>query len=154
MEERVTQPRVTVIEGRRTLVVERTPPLPPELSLLLNGGRDAGGRFWPSLRVASREPLVLGGARTECAAQDHRLTVWLHGFYTGSDGISRTLRLLACRDCGSVCVRDVSFDTLAHLPPGRSGPRRRHHVLAWYSGSTRDAYVTFGLEARPGRRCE
>lgn len=133
-------PRVTVIEGRRTLIVERHPPLPPTLALLLEGGRGPDGRLWSWLAVTARQALHVGGAAASCLRDDHRLSRWLDGLHTGSDGLTRNLRLLACRDCGAVSVRDVSFDTLARLPTGGQAPRRRDHQLGWYSG------------ARPGQR--
>lgn len=130
----MTDPHVEVIEGRRTLVIERRPPLPPTLALLIEGGRDAHGRTWSPLRVAHSQPLRIYGARQSCLGQDHRLAAWVEGFHTGSDGVARHLALLACQDCGSVCVRDRSLDTLPFLPMGRQA-RRKDHVLAWYSGS-------------------
>lgn len=140
--------RVETIEGRRTLVVERTPPLPAALATLLEGGRDHAGRYWSRLAVTRREPLRLGGARAACLADDHRLRLWLEGLFAGSDGLTRSLRLNACADCGAVCVRDVSSDSLAAYDPAGHGEvrparrplRRKDHVIGWYSG------------ARPGQR--
>ncbi len=129
------EPRVTTIEGRPVLVVERTPPIPPTLDLLLNGGRDALGRPWTAMRVVARRPVHLAGSSASCASDDHRLSAWLDGFHTGSDGVSRTLRLVLCDDCGAVCVRDVSFDRLPGLSPGRQAPRRRDHIIGWYTGA-------------------
>ena len=131
--------RVTTIEGRRTLVVERVPPIPDHLQLLLEGGRDAAHRPWKAMRVRRRYPLLLGGTRADCGAQDHRLTRWLDGIHVGSDGRTRDLRLLCCQDCGSVCVRDVTLDWLPGLSTGGQGLRRRDHVIGWYSGSRRGA---------------
>lgn len=133
--------RVAIIEGQRVLVIERTPPIPDDLALLLEGGRDRAGRIWTPLRVISRQPLRLDGTRAACLEQDHRLLPWVEGFHTGSDGISRALHLLACRDCGSVCVRDISFDTLDGLRVGRRGAARRNHVIGWYSGARRGQRV-------------
>lgn len=127
--------RLTTIEGRPVRVIERTPPIPPTLDLLLNGGRDAAGRPWSAMRVAARRALHLAGSSAACALDDHRLTTWLDGFFTGSDGIARTLRLLVCDDCGAVCVRDVSFDRMPGLELGRLAPRRRDHVIGWYTGA-------------------
>lgn len=127
--------RVEMIEGTPTLVVERTPPIPPTLALFMEGGYDESGRRWLPLRTTIRRRLSLSGARASCADQDHRLADWLDGFYIGSDGIGRSLRLLACRDCGAVCVRDVSFDTLPGLSTGGRAPLRRDHVLGWYTGA-------------------
>ena len=134
-------PRVTTIEGHRVLVVERRPPLPPTLALLLEGGRDAAGRRWGPVRVASRDPLAIAGARQACLEQEHRLRRWVEGFHTGSDGVVRFLSLQACADCGAVCVRDRSFDGLDQLPAGRRPLRRRDHVLGWYSGARRNQRV-------------
>jgi hypothetical protein len=136
----LAEPRVTTIEGRRVLVVERTRVLPDQLAVLLNGGRDGTGRLWPPLRVAFRRRLTLGGARSECLSEDHRFTDWLEGFHNGSDGLVRYLHLDVCADCGAVCVRDASVDTLPGLPAARRAPRRKSNVIGWYSG------------ARPGQR--
>ena len=127
--------RVIKIEGEDVLVVERTPPLPPTLNLLLEGGRDPSGRLWAPLRVVVRHQLQLGGARPECERQEHRLGPWLEGFHTGADGIGRSLRLLACRDCGAICIRDATYDSLPGLPPGARGPGRRNLILGWYTGA-------------------
>jgi hypothetical protein len=137
------EPRVVTIEGRKVLITERRPPLPPSLQLLLEGGRDATGRYWAPLRVLKRRPLQFAGARSACLAEDHRLIDWLDGFHVGSDGFTRSLHLAACEDCGSVCVRDASFDTLERLDPQGRGealsvrrpPRRKDHVIGWYSGA-------------------
>ncbi|HEX5013015.1 MAG TPA: hypothetical protein VFV72_02565 [Candidatus Limnocylindrales bacterium] len=129
------EPRVAVIEGERVAIFERQPPLPPTLVTMLEGGRDASGRPWAPLRVTVRYPLRLGGARPECARQDHRLSLWLEGFHSGSDGLTRYLHLQACADCGSVCVRDASYDTLENLPTGRLPLRRRDKVIGWYTGA-------------------
>lgn len=128
--------RTTTIEGRRVLVVDRTPPLPPTLELLLNGGRDRTGRVWSALRVAFRDPLRIGGAARACVSnQDHALRRWLEGFYLCGDGKSRYLSLHACAACGAVCVRDRSVEDLpVRLPAGRR-PLRRDHVIGWYTGA-------------------
>lgn len=140
---RVPDPSVQIIEGRKTLVVERRPPLPSSLQLLLEGGRDAAGRIWSPIRLIASRRLVLAGARYACLGQDHRLTPWLEGFHTGSDRVARFLSLAACSDCGAVCVRDRSFDSLDRLPTGGQKPRRKDHVMAWYSGA-RPANRTYG----------
>lgn len=137
------EPHLATVEGHRVLVIDRDPPIPGSLSLLLEGGRDEAGRPWAPLRVVVQYPLRLGGARSACLEQDHRLKPWLEGFATGSDLQNRYLHIHACQDCGSVCVRDASFDTLeAHDPTGRGAvsksrlaPRRRDHVIGWYSGA-------------------
>jgi hypothetical protein len=123
------------IEGQRVRVIERTPPIPASLDLMLDGGRDGSGRYWASLRIVSRLPLRLAGPRPECLREDHRLGAWVEGFHTGSDGETRFLALQACRDCGAVCVRDRSFDTIDHLPTGRLPLHRRDHIVGWYTGA-------------------
>lgn len=133
--------RVMTIEGVRVRVIERNPPIPPSLALLLNGGRGPDGRLWQPVRVAMRWPLVLGGARAECVQQDHRLRPWVEGFHSGSDGLARYLSLQACADCGAVCVRDRSVDTLDGLSAGRRPLRRRDEVIGWYSGARRNQRV-------------
>lgn len=129
------EPYVATIEGHRVRVIERRPPLPESLHLLLEGGRDEASRPWSPLRVVVQYPLRLRGARSACLEQDHRLAPWLEGFATGSDGQTRYLHLNACADCGSVCVRDASYDSLEGLPTGSLAPRRRDHVIGWYTGS-------------------
>lgn len=117
-------PRVAVIEGRPTLITERRPPLPPRLGDLL-----------ARLRVY---PLRIAGWRSECSQQDHRLVPLADGSYLCSDGIRRELRVLICADCEAACVRDVTVDSLPGLRPGRHAPRRRDHVIGWYSGARRN----------------
>lgn len=131
----MTHERVMTIEGQRVRVIERTPPIPTTLELMLNGGRDGLGRFWAPLRVVSRLPLRLTGPRAECLREEHRLGPWVEGFHTGSDSVTRYLALMACRDCGGVQVRDRSLDTLDKLPAGRLPLRRRDHLIGWYSGA-------------------
>ena len=133
MEARLPEPRRTVIEGRPVVVIERKVPLPPTLALLLEGGRDADGRLWPAMRVLWRHPLHLGGATSDCLAEDHRFADWLGGFHQGSDARTRQLRLMACQDCGGVSVRDVSADVPETVT--RQQPRHKDHQLAWYTGS-------------------
>jgi hypothetical protein len=127
--------RVMVIDGQRVAVFDRPKPIPASLALMLNGGRDDAGRVWMPLRQVVNHTLRIGGARPECAQQDHRLKPWVEGFHTGSDGVARYLHLTACADCGSVCVRDSSIDSLTGLPTGRLAPRRKSHVIGWYSGA-------------------
>jgi hypothetical protein len=119
-----------VAHGVTAAVYERPRPIPARLELLLQGGEG-----WRPLRVISRRPLYLGGAAMSCATDDHRMRDWLEGFHTGSDAIVRHLKLLACADCGAVCVRDASVDNLPGLRPGRLAPRRRDRVIGWYTGS-------------------
>lgn len=139
----LAESRVITLPEGRVRVYERQPPIPPTLALLLEGGRDRTGRPWLPLRVVTRNSLHLRGARSECVREDHRLTTWVEGFQTGSDGVARFLLLQACADCGAVCVRDRSFDSLDQHDPQRRGsarpsrlaPRRRNHVLGWYTGA-------------------
>lgn len=127
--------RVMVIDGQRVAVFERPTPIPASLGLMLNGGRDQAGRVWQPLRQVVNHTLRIGGARAECAEQDHRLKPWVEGFHTGSDGVARYLQLNACADCGAIAVRDASFDALEGLPSGRLALRRKSHHLGWYTGS-------------------
>ena len=129
------------IDGRPVIVVERNPPIPASLELLLEGGRDASKRLWTAMRVTARQPLRIRGTAGDCLAEDHRLAPWLEGIHLGSDGRSRHLRLMACQDCGCVCVRDISFDTLPGATPSRLAPRRRDNVIGWYSGARRGQRV-------------
>lgn len=131
--------RLTVIEGRPVRVFERVRPIAPTLDLFLNGGRGPDGHLWQPFRVLRRFPLRIQGPRPECLREDHRLGEWLEGFYPCSDGVTRQLRLQACADCGAVCIRDISFDTLP-VDTGRLAPRRRDHIVGWFTG------------ARPGNR--
>jgi hypothetical protein len=124
-----------MVEGRLTAIYERQRPLPPTLDLMLNGGRDATGFLWRPLRVVSRAPLKVAGARRQCAEQEHRLRLWMMGFQIGRDAVIRQLQLDACADCGAVCIRDRSFDAIDRLPTGNRPLRRRSHVVGWYSGA-------------------
>lgn len=128
MQARIIEPRVTVIEGHRVLVVDRRPPLPQTLAALLAG-----------MRVTFRTTTPIRGTRPACQSeQDHRLHPFVEGRHVGTDAVARDLRLLMCADCESVCVRDISLDTLSRLPTGRLSPRRRDHVIGWYSGARRN----------------
>lgn len=132
----MTESRVITIEGRRVRVIERNPPIAPTLELMLEGGRGPDGRYWPALRVITRgRPLALAGATADCLREDHRMTGWVEGFASCSDGITRHLRLVVCADCGAVCVRDITIDSLPGLPSGRLAPRRRDDILGWYTGA-------------------
>lgn len=122
--------RFETIDGRTVAVFERRRPIPPRLELLLEGGEG-----WKPLRVINRTPLRLGGASAACALDDHAMSAWVEGFHVGSDAIVRHLRLLACSDCGAVCVRDISIDALPGARPSRLAPRRKDHVIGWYSGA-------------------
>lgn len=128
MTDTAAEPRYTTIEGVRVRVVERTPPIPRTLDLLL------GAMFGVTVREDIR-PL---GARPACdVARTHRFGVLREGRHLGTDRVLRDLRVEMCRDCGAACVRDISYDRMAGLPVGRRGPNRRDLVLGWYSGARR-----------------
>ena len=114
------------ISGRRVEVVVRTPPIQPNLEHLRR-----------AMRVTFEVPMpAMGGATQSCVVlREHRLTRFLEGRHVGLDGVIRDLRLLVCRDCHAVCVRDVSADTLDRLPVGGAGPKRRDLILGWYTGA-------------------
>lgn len=115
---------VETIEGQRTLVVPRQPPLPKKLDVLLRTMRvDRMNRFEPS------------GASSLCAARMHPFKNYVEGRHVGMDGVARDLRLQMCPHCGAVCVRDISFDGIPGLAVGGRGPARRDHVIGWYSGA-------------------
>ena len=129
-----SEPRRMVIDGQTVLVIERRPPLPRRLESLLQS---------PGMRVF---PIRITGWRADCGREEHRLLIVAEGWYIGPDEVRRELRVQMCADCESVCVRDVSLDTLATYDPGGRGslrpsrlaPRRRDHVLGWYSGARRN----------------
>lgn len=124
----MSSPRLTTIEGQQTLVVESTPPLPAKLPVLLAA----------LSHVTAREDIRPSGATQACEAwRTHRFAVMREGVHVGLDGIVRDLRIQMCRDCGAVCVRDVSVDRLPGLPIGRRGAARRDLILGWYSGARR-----------------
>jgi hypothetical protein len=124
----VTAARTEIIEGQQTLVVERKPPLQPKLDRLLGA--------LTLVRDYGMTPPT--GTRPSCEMRQHRFLNFRDGRHVGLDGIVRDLRLQMCADCGAVCVRDISIDRLPGLTPGRGGPRRRDHVLGWYSGARRN----------------
>lgn len=129
----MTSSRIAVIEGQRTQVVERTPPLPPRLDALL------AAMFSLTVKV----DITPAGAAAQCSAlRVHRFAVIREGRHLGTDRVLRDLRVEMCRDCAAVCVRDISYDRLegplAGLSHGRRGPRRRDHILGWYSGARRN----------------
>lgn len=123
-----TSTRLSTIEGQRTLVVERTPPLPPKLDTLLS--QLFGVSAWNEIRPT--------GAAVQCETwRTHRWGALAEGRHLGSDHVLRDLRVQMCLDCGAVCVRDVSIDRLPGLAPGLGGFARRDLVLGWYSGKRR-----------------
>lgn len=120
-----------MIEGKKTLVVDRRPPLQPSLDRLLNA----------MYRVTVREDIRPAGARIACEAErTHRFGVLREGTHVGLDGLVRDLRVEMCRDCGAACVRDISLQTSIdgeRVPRGRLAPKRGDTVLGWYSGARR-----------------
>lgn len=125
----VGTPTVEIIEGQRTLVVKRQPPLPPRLPDLLAA----------LFAVTASEDIRPGGAAAACEQlREHRFGTLRQGRYFGPDREMRDLHIQMCRDCGAVCVRDITFDRMTGLPVGRRGPLRRNHVIGWYSGARRN----------------
>lgn len=122
------EPRLAVIEGRPTAIVERVPPIPGRLDLLLGELRS----------VTFRGIVRPRGASVRCeAARDHRWEHLRSGRHVGHDGVVRDLRLDMCGDCGAVAVWDVTLDTLPGLAVGGLEVRRRHAILGWYTGKRR-----------------
>jgi hypothetical protein len=118
----------SIIEGKSTLVVNRTPPLPQKLDVLL-------GELFGVLVTKDIRPT---GASSACETwRTHRFDTLRVGRHFGRDRVLRDLRLQMCLDCGAVCVRDISYDRISGLPTGGKGPARRDLVLGWYSGARR-----------------
>ena len=122
--------RLEMIEGRK---VARTPnnrpPLQPSLDRLLSA----------VYMVTRREDIRPAGTRVQCEVErTHRFGVLREGRHVGLDAVVRDIRVEMCRDCGAVCVRDVSYDRLTGLPVGRRGAQRRDAVIGWYSGKRLD----------------
>lgn len=125
----VAEPRLTTIEGRQTLVVERRPPLQPRLDALLS-----------AMFITSRSDVRPTGARIACEVErEHPFVMLAEGRHVGTDGVVRDLRVLMCPFCGAAQVRDQSFDTsIAGEPvPRNRPPQRRDHVIGWYTGKRR-----------------
>lgn len=133
---------VSTIEGRRTLVRPSGSGLPRKMDELLRQMASFGFSYTADIRPA--------GARTACVQlREHRFARFREGRWFARDGIRRgevlDLALRMCQDCGAVEVRDVSYDVLdtsrdRQARPAKAGPKRRDHVMDWYSG------------ARPGNR--
>ena len=129
------EPRLTMIEGQRALVVgdvaaraQAAQKLPLKLDLLLGS----------LSHITAAKDIRPAGARASCEAdREHRFDVLREGRHVGLDGIVRDLRVLMCLDCGAACVRDISFDRLPGLPTGGQALRRRDLVIGWYSGKRR-----------------
>lgn len=119
----------TIIEGRKVTVVNRRPPLQPSLDRLLAA----------LYLVSVREDIRPSGASAQCERdREHRFGVLREGRHVGLDGLVRDLRVQMCRDCGAVCVRDISRDRLDGLPTGGRPLARKDHVIGWYSGARRN----------------
>ena len=132
---RNSEPRVTTIEGRRVLVVQRRPPLPANLQSLLS-----------AMSGLSLRQLRIFGTRSACEREDdHRLTPFATGRYRAMDGVTRDLRLSMCVDCEAVQVRDVTNETIVDdsLPRIRKlvARGRKDSILGWYSGARRNGRV-------------
>jgi hypothetical protein len=124
----VTEPRLELIEGQRTLVVERRPPLQPKLDGLLSA----------LFHIRAAKDIRPSGTRAACEIErDHRFDLLREGRHVGLDGVVRDLRVRMCLDCGATEVRDVSYDRLPGLPTASGGPARRDEVIGWYSGKRR-----------------
>ena len=129
MTEQPEAARTMVIEGQRVQVVTRQLPIPQKLDQLIA----------QLTAITVREDIRPRGASIQCEAlREHRFGVLRQGRHFGSDRVLRDLRLDMCRDCGAVCVRDISYDRMDGLTPGRRGPVRRDHILGWYSGARRN----------------
>lgn len=129
--------RTSIIEGKRTLVVDKRPPLPRYLDSTdpVTGER---GLLASLFAVSVKNDIRPTGASAACETwRTHRFDVLRQGRHLGRDRVLRDLRLLMCLDCGAVCVRDISYDRLPGLRPGGIGPARRDLVLGWYSGARR-----------------
>jgi hypothetical protein len=125
----VSDSRVATIEGQRTLVVERTPPLPRRMTDLLA----------QMFSLTVKRDLTPSGAARQCdLLREHRFATIREGRHVGTDRVLRDLRVEMCADCGAVCVRDITYDRFGGVPEGRRGPLRRNHVIGWYSGARRN----------------
>ena len=125
----VAAPRRLTIEGQQAVVVETNPPLPQKLDQLLAA----------MFSITKREDIRLAGAARQCEQdRTHRFGILREGRHLGLDRQLRDLRVEQCRDCGAVCVRDITYDRVTGLPVGRRGPLRRDHVIGWYSGARRN----------------
>lgn len=108
---------VRVGDGEYAEVTERRL-LPSTLDLLL-----------VSLRVRTSYPFRLVGTIRECTDATHQFGLWLDATWGDYE-----LRLNRCPYCGTVEVRDVSFDYIPGLSTGTLDLRRRSDVLGWYAG--------------------
>jgi len=119
-----------VIEGRRTVVSTVDFGLPQKMTELLA----------QLVVVTLRADLRPTGARQACTVlREHRLRPIRIGRWIPRSGVRRgevlDVRISMCADCGAVQVRDVSLDLVPGARVGSGGPRRRDHVIGWYSGA-------------------
>lgn len=125
----VISSRAATMEGQSVLIVERTPPIPKSLDLLIS-----------SMLVVERSDIRPKGATVACEQlREHRFALLRRGRHVGLDGVVRDLRIDMCLDCGAAKVLDVSRDTLPGLRVGARGAARREVVLGWYTGKRRGA---------------
>jgi hypothetical protein len=131
---------VEQIEGVQTRVEKRVPPIPQKLDRL----------FAEMFSLTVSRDIKLAGARSQCdTLREHRLETIRKGRHFGTDRVLRDLQVDMCADCGAVCVRDISYDTLTlqslrtgrmyDVPTARRGPVRRNHIIGWYSGARRNS---------------
>lgn len=122
------EPSVELIEGRKTLVVKRRPPLQQRLHQLLDA----------LFAVTYRADVRPTGASTQCdVLREHRWRLLAKGRHLGLDGVVRDLQIRMCQDCGGCEVRDRSIDALPDgtaQTPRQMRPQRRDWVIGWYSG--------------------
>lgn len=127
----LSEPRIEVVEGRRTKIVPTGSGLPKKLPQLLN----------ELVSVTFRADIRPAGARPACdTLRTHRLVRFREGRWFARSGVRvgqvLDLRLRMCADCGAVEVRDVSYDRLGgQARPAAGPPQRRDHVMDWYSGA-------------------
>lgn len=124
---------VQIIEGLPTVVEPVGYGLPSKMKDLLA----------QLLTITYSADVALGGTSVRCEQmREHRLDRFREGKWFARDGIRRgeflDLSLRMCRDCGAVQVRDVSYDRLpGQRRPASGPPKRRDHVIGWYSGARR-----------------
>lgn len=129
---RYDEPRIVQIaDGVYAQIGDKSAGLPRHLAPADHDGKMRRCYCTPlrsAMTVLRELPVRIRGTRSDCK-DDHALQPWLHGVYAGLE-----LLLSVCAFCGVTEVRDVSYDILPGLRPGRSGPRRGSDVLGWYSG--------------------
>lgn len=166
----VPEPTIQVIEGQRTLVIVNEHGLPKGLDELLRQMTTFGFTVKLDIVPAGARPSC-EALREHRFVEFRRGRWWSHRPLTIQAGpeldttriiagrIERVtnrrvlpaglfhLSLLICRDCGAVCVRDVTPEagsSPVHLVNRMTGarrvqlpPRQRDIVLGWYSGKRR-----------------